>query len=279
MGKVPFLKMHGLGNDFVVLDCRRRAVALGANEIRALADRRTGIGCDQVIRLEPPRDPTARLMMRIYNADGSEAEACGNATRCIAALVHRETGESRIRIETVAGRLEAEVLPDGCVAVDMGPARTGWREIPLAQAMDTDRVEVAFGPLAAPVCTNIGNPHATFFVDDIEAVDLARLGPELEHHPVFPQRANVGVAAIRDRRNIRLRVWERGAGITPACGSGACAAVVAAHRRGLSERCAAVELDGGMLDIAWRDDGHVIMTGPAKLSFEGAFDADLLVAS
>jgi diaminopimelate epimerase len=179
----------------------------------------------------------------------------------------------------VAGRLEAEVLPDGCVAVDMGPARTGWREIPLAQAMDTDRVEVAFGPLAAPVCTNIGNPHATFFVDDIEAVDLARLGPELEHHPVFPQRANVGVAAIRDRRNIRLRVWERGAGITPACGSGACAAVVAAHRRGLSERCAAVELDGGMLDIAWRDDGHVIMTGPAKLSFEGAFDADLLVAS
>jgi diaminopimelate epimerase len=279
MGKVPFLKMHGLGNDFVVLDCRRRAVALGANEIRALADRRTGIGCDQVIRLEPPRDPTARLMMRIYNADGSEAEACGNATRCIAALVHRETGESRIRIETVAGRLEAEVLPDGCVAVDMGPARTGWREIPLAQSMDTDRVEVALGPLAAPVCTNIGNPHATFFVDDIEAVDLARLGPELEHHPVFPQRANIGVAAIRDRRNIRLRVWERGAGITPACGSGACAAVVAAHRRGLSERCAAVELDGGMLDIAWRDDGHVILTGPAKLSFEGAFDADLLAAS
>jgi diaminopimelate epimerase len=279
MGKVPFLKMHGLGNDFVVLDCRRGGVALGADDIRALADRRTGIGCDQLIRLEPPRDPVARVFMRIYNADGSEAEACGNATRCIAALVHRETGDPRVCIETAARLLEAEAQHDGNIAVDMGPARTRWREIPLAHAMDTDHVEVALGPLAAPVCTNIGNPHATFFVDNAGAVDLARLGPALEHHALFPQRANIGVAAIRDRRNIRLRVWERGAGITPACGSGACAAVVAAHRRGLADRRAAVELDGGTLLIAWRDDGHVIMTGPAKLSFEGAFDADRLAAS
>jgi diaminopimelate epimerase len=276
MGKIPFLKMHGLGNDFVVLDGRRAAIGLDAAGARALADRRTGIGCDQVILLEPPRDPAARVLMRIRNPDGSEAEACGNATRCVADLLHRETGEPRVRIETVAGLLEAEALPDGHVAVDMGPARTEWDEIPLARAMETDKVELALGPLAAPVCTNIGNPHATFFVDHVDAVDLAALGPVLEHDPLFPERANIGVAAVRDRRNIRLRVWERGAGITRACGSGACAALVAAHRRGLAERRAVVELDGGILDIAWREDGHVIMTGPVALSFEGAFDANLL---
>jgi diaminopimelate epimerase len=190
--------------------------------------------------------------------------------------LHREAGEARVRIETIAGLLTAEAMPDGRVAVDMGPVRTGWREIPLARAMATDRIELALGPLSAPVCTNIGNPHATFFVDDVEAVDLAALGPVLEHDPLFPERANIGVAAVRGRRNIRLRVWERGAGITRACGSGACAALVAAHRRELAERHAAVELDGGTLDIAWRQDGHVIMTGPVALSFEGTFDPSLL---
>jgi diaminopimelate epimerase len=278
MGKVPFLKMHGLGNDFVVLDFRRSAIALGRELCRAVGDRRTGIGCDQVIALELPRDPAAFVMMQIRNADGSEAEACGNAARCIAALIYRETGNTRMRIETVAGLLDAEISPDGSVAVDMGRSRTGWRDIPLARAMDTDRVDLTLGPLCDPVCTNIGNPHATFFVDDVDAVDLAALGPVLEQHPLFPQRANIGIAAIRDRRNIRLRVWERGAGLTPACGSGACAALVAAHRRGLADRNATVALDGGRLDIAWREDGHVIMTGPAKLSFEGAFDPDLLAA-
>jgi len=181
-----------------------------------------------------------------------------------------------VRIETIAGLLEAETLPDGRVSVDMGPSRTGWREIPLGRAMDTGRVDLRLGPLSAPVCTNIGNPHATFFVDDINAIDLAALGPVLEHHPLFPQRANIGVAAVLDRRNIRLRVWERGAGITRACGSGACAALVAANRRGLTERRAAVALDGGTLDTTWRDDGHVVMTGPVALSFEGTFDSDLL---
>ena len=276
MGKIPFLKMHGLGNDFVVLDGRRAAIAVDAAVVRVLADRRTGIGCDQVILLEPPRHPDAQVLMRIRNPDGSEAEACGNATRCVADLLRRETGDIRVRIETAAGLLEAEAMPDGCVSVDMGPVRTGWREIPLGRAMDTERVELTLGPLSAPVCTNIGNPHATFFVTSPEAVDLAALGPVLEHHPLFPQRANIGVAAVRDRRNIRLRVWERGAGITRACGSGACAALVAANRRGLSERRATVELDGGTLDIAWRDDGHVIMAGPVALSFEGAFDPSLL---
>jgi diaminopimelate epimerase len=278
MGKVPFLKMHGLGNDFVVLDFRRGAIPLGAGAARNLADRRTGVGCDQVILLEPPRHPAAQVLMRIRNADGSEAEACGNATRCVADLLYRETHDSRVRIETAAGLLEAEALTDGSFAVDMGPVRTAWQEIPLARAMDTDRVDLTSGSLTEAVCTNVGNPHATFFVEDIDTVDLEAVGPALEHHPLFPQRANIGVAEIRSPRTIRVRVWERGAGMTRACGTGACAALVAAHRRGLAERRAAVELDGGILDIAWREDGHVIMTGPAKLSFEGTFDADLLTA-
>jgi diaminopimelate epimerase len=278
MRKVPFFKMHGLGNDFVVLDFRHSAIPLGTAAARRLADRRTGIGCDQVILLEPPRHPEARVLMRIHNADGSEAEACGNATRCVADLLYREAREPRVRIETAAGLLEAEVLEDGSVAVDMGPARMAWREIPLSRAMDTDRVDLKLGPLTEAVCANIGNPHATFFVDDVDIVDLEALGPALEHHPLFPERANIGIAKIGDRRRIRLRVWERGAGITRACGTGACAALVAAHRRGLTERRADVELDGGTLDIAWREDGHVIMTGPAALSFEGSFDADLLAA-
>jgi diaminopimelate epimerase len=276
MGKIPFLKMHGLGNDFVVLDARRTAIAVDAATARVLADRRTGIGCDQVILLEPPRHPGAQVLMRILNPDGSEAEACGNATRCVAEMLRRETGNPRVRIETIAGLLETEALQDGRISVDMGPVRTSWREIPLGRAMDTDRAELSLGPLAAPVCTNIGNPHATFFVDDAEAIDLAVLGPVLEQDPLFPQRANIGVAAVRDHSNIRLRVWERGAGITRACGSGACAALVAAHRRRLAGRQAAVVLDGGVLDIAWREDGHVVMTGPVALSFEGAFDSGLL---
>jgi diaminopimelate epimerase len=276
MGKIPFLKMHGLGNDFIVLDGRRTAIAVDAATARVLADRRTGIGCDQVILLEPPRHPDAQVLMRIHNSDGSEAEACGNATRCVADLVRRETGDPRVQIETIAGLLEAEALSDGRIAVDMGLARTGWREIPLAGPIDTEHVDLTLGPLSTPVCTNIGNPHATFFVDDAEAIDLAALGPVLEHHPLFPLRANIGVAAIRDRESIRLRVWERGAGITRACGSGACAALVAAHRRGLAGRQAAVMLDGGILEIAWREDGHVLMTGPVSLSFEGSFNSGLL---
>jgi diaminopimelate epimerase len=276
MGKIPFLKMHGLGNDFVVLDGRHTAIAVDAAMARALADRRTGIGCDQVITLELPRHPDAQALMRIHNPDGSEAEACGNATRCVADVLRRETGDTRVRIETIAGLLEAKALPDGRIAVDMGPARTGWREIPLSRPMNTEQVELSLGPLSAPVCTNIGNPHATFFVDDAEAIDLAALGPVLEHHPLFSQRANIGVATIIDPSNIRLRVWERGAGITRACGSGACAALVAAYRRGFAGRQAVIMLDGGVLDIAWREDGHVLMTGPISLSFEGSFNSRLL---
>ncbi|HEV2300744.1 MAG TPA: diaminopimelate epimerase [Stellaceae bacterium] len=275
---VAFVKMHGLGNDFVVLDCRRAPLALDAAGARALADRHTGVGCDQVILIEPPKSPKAHVFMRILNPDGSEAEACGNATRCLARLLRPETGGGPLRIETAAGLLDAQSLADGRIGVDMGPARTLWQEIPLARAMDTLAADIAEGPLAMPVCTNIGNPHATFFVNEPEAIDLASLGPRLEHHPVFPERANIGVASVRDPRHIRLRVWERGTGLTRACGSGACAALVAAHRLGLAERRAEVILDGGTLEIEWRADGHVLMTGPATLAFEGRFDAAMLKA-
>ena len=278
MTRIAFRKMHGLGNDFVVLDQRRAPFRLDAAASRALADRRTGIGCDQVISLEPPRDPAAQVFMRIHNPDGSEAEACGNGTRCVALLVAAESGAATIRIETVAGLLDAERLSDGRFAVDMGIAKTGWRDIPLGREMDTVRVDLARGPLSQPVCTSIGNPHATFFVADAEAVDLAALGPVLEHDSLFPEHANIGVATVRGPETIRLRVWERGAGLTPACGSGACAALVAASRRGLTGRRATVVVDGGSLDIEWRADGHVVMTGPAAVSFEGTFDAALLVS-
>jgi diaminopimelate epimerase len=267
--------MHGLGNDFVVLDGRCGGLALGAAAVRALADRHTGIGCDQVIVLDPPGDLTAAARMRIRNPDGSEAEACGNAARCIAWLLMRETGGTALRLETIGGLLAAEALPDGRIAVDMGSPRLLWHEIPLARAMDTERVALACGPLAEPVCTNMGNPHATFFVADADAVDLARLGAILECDPLFPQCANIGVATIRGPDHIRLRVWERGAGLTRACGSGACAALVAACRRGLVEHRATVELDGGCLDIDWRKDGRVVMSGPTALSFEGSFDPGL----
>ena len=278
MNRIAFRKMHGLGNDFVIVDLRAQPVAIDAAVARTLADRRTGIGCDQLILLEPPRDAAAQVFMRIRNPDGSEAEACGNGTRCVAALLAAETGEPRIRIETTAGLLEAEAAPDGRISVDMGVPRTDWRDIPLARPMDTLRADLVHGPLAEPVCTSIGNPHATFFVPDAEAIDLPALGPVIEHHKLFPERANIGVATVRDPATIRLRVWERGAGLTPACGSGACAALVAAHRRDLTGRAAAVLVDGGRLDIVWREDGHVIMTGPVALSFEGSFDADCVAA-
>ena len=278
MGMVPFVKMHGLGNDFVVLDCRRMPLALDAAGARVLADRHTGIGCDQVILIEPPKSPKAHVLMRILNPDGSEAEASGNATRCLARLLRAEAGEARLVIETAAGLLETQASADGRISVDMGPVRIEWREIPLARAMDTLAADIAEGPLERPVCTNIGNPHATFFVADAETIDLARLGPRLEHHPLFPERANIGVATVRDPRHIRLRVWERGAGLTHACGSGACAALVAAYRRGLAERRADVILDGGSLEITWREDGHVLMTGAAAFAFEGRFDSTLIEA-
>ena len=282
MRSIAFFKMHGLGNDFVVFDARGGPVAIDAAAARALADRHTGIGCDQVIAIERPREAAAHAAMRIWNADGSTAGACGNAARCVAWLIGRDNGTEQVRIETDSGLVAAEMLADGRVAVDMGRPRTVWHEIPLARDMDTGRVALRAGPLADPVCTSMGNPHATFFVADPDAVDLGALGSVLEHDPLFPERANIGVAAVRDRERIRLRVWERGAGITLACGTGACAALVASCRRGLTGRRATVALDGGELEILWHEDaadgapGSVVMTGPATFVFEGRIEASLL---
>jgi diaminopimelate epimerase len=278
MTRIAFRKMHGLGNDFVVLDQRRDPAPVDAAAARAIADRRTGIGCDQLLLLEPPRDARAQVFMRILNPDGSAAEACGNGTRCVAWLVAAEIGRREVAIETEAGLLAASLDETSIATVDMGAPRFGWNDIPLSREMDTLHVDLRRGPLSDPVCTSIGNPHATFFVEDVEAIELAELGPLLERDPLFPERANIGIATVRDRQTIRFRVWERGAGITRACGSGACAALVAANRRGLVGERATVVLDGGELEISWPDRGHVLMSGPVALSFEGTFDAALLAS-
>jgi diaminopimelate epimerase len=272
----PFVKMHGLGNDFVVIDARAQPLQLDAARARVIADRRTGVGCDQFILIEPARNGRADAALRIRNADGDEVEACGNGSRCVAQLLMREQGKSRIRLDTAAGIIVAEDAGRGRVAVDMGPARLDWREIPLAREMDTLHLDLALGSLRDPAAVNVGNPHAVFFVPDAEAIDLATLGPQLEHHPLFPERCNIEVATVLSRTRLRMRVWERGTGITRACGTGACATLVAAARRGLAERRAEVVLDGGPLEIEWQDDGHVRMTGPVATSFTGVLDESLL---
>jgi diaminopimelate epimerase len=268
-----FLKMHGCGNDFVVFDERAGALGLTARRAAAIADRRTGVGCDQFIAIEPaPEGSNADAFMRIRNPDGAEAGACGNATRCVVDLLARETGRRIQIIRTVAGNLPSEVLPDGRVCVDMGPARLDWPDVPLARPMDTLHLDLMAGPVADPAAVNMGNPHATFFVDDMARVPVGDLGPRLEHDALFPERANIGFAQVLAPDRIRLRVWERGAGLTLACGSGACAALVNAHRRGLTGRRGAVVVDGGELEIEWRTDGHVLMTGPVATSFIGEID-------
>ncbi|MBM3531984.1 MAG: diaminopimelate epimerase [Alphaproteobacteria bacterium] len=269
---IAFRKMHGLGNDFVVIDARDQSLALDDGLARRIADRRTGIGCDQLIVIEPPRAGLADAFMRIRNADGGEVEACGNAARCVASLLMAEKGRDHAVIETVVGLLDAEAAADGRVAVDMGPAKLDWRDIPLAEPKDTLHLGIHLGQLSDPVGVNMGNPHAVFFVADAEAVDLAALGPPLERHKLFPARANIEVAQVKSPTEIRMRVWERGVGITRACGTGACATLVAAVRRGLVERRVIVVLDGGALEIEWLKDGHVIMTGPVATAFTGTFD-------
>ena len=276
---IPFIKMHGLGNDFVVLDARARPLDWSEAGYRRVADRRTGIGCDQFMVLRPPMQG-GDVFMEIRNADGGEVEACGNGTRCVAALLFDERGRDEAAVETVAGTLRAARAPGGLVRVDMGPARLAWDEIPLAGPADTLCLDLAHGPLSGPTATNIGNPHATFFVEDVEGVDLESWGPKIEHDATFPERANVGVANMLGRDAMLLRVWERGVGITRACGTGACAAAAAAVRRGLGERRMDVRLDGGALGIEWREsDGHLLMTGPAAVSFRGELEAHVAEAA
>ena len=280
-GEYSFRKMNGLGNDFVVLDSRARALALAPEIVRVIADRKEGIGCDQLIALEP--SDKADVFMRIWNADGGEVEACGNAARCVAAVIATEQGRSQVSIETEDQVLGAVVGGDGNVTIDMGVPRLAWDEIPLAEPFhDTSRIELQAGPIDAPVlhspgAVNVGNPHALFFVEDTEAIDLAGIGPMLECHPLFPERANISLVQVMSPDHLKVRTWERGAGLTRACGTAACASAVAAVRRDLAGRMMTVSLPGGDLVIEWREaDGHVLMTGPYELDFEGTLPASLL---
>ncbi len=258
-----FHKMHGLGNDFVVIDAREQSVAMDGARARSLADRRTGVGCDQLILIEP--SDVADLRMRIFNADGGEVEACGNASRCVAWLAGGNT-----RIETAGGIIEGVAQAAGA-SVDMGVPRFDWDAIPLAYPMDTASMPVGWEELEQPAAVNVGNPHVVFFVEDADATDLERLGPVIEHDPLFPARVNVNVASVNGG-GLKLRVWERGVGLTQACGTGACATAVAAIRRGLVASPVAVTLPGGTLTIDWAPGGTIRMTGPAAHVFSGETD-------
>ena len=265
--RVSFTKMHGLGNDFVVLDARESTLpTMTAEAAAAIANRTTGIGCDQLILLEPSE--AADFRMRIFNSDGGEVEACGNAARAVA-LLHGKPAS----LETDGGVIALDPIQGGA-RVDMGEPRFECEAIPLAYAMDTLNMPVGWGPLENPAAVNVGNPHVVFFVDDVEAIALDQLGPEIEHDPLFPERVNVNVASIVSREAICLRVWERGAGLTRACGTGACATAIAAMRRGLVDRNVIVSLPGGDLKIEWNEAGRILMTGPATTSFTGSFEWD-----
>ena len=275
MGR-PFLKMNGTGNDFVVVEARSAPFAPTPEEVRAIADRASGIGCDQLIAIEPAaKDEPADAFMRIWNADGGEVSACGNATRCVGWLLTEASDFSKVAIATAAGVLLAERVGDRRVRVDMGQPGLGWQDIPLAEEMDTRGIELQVGPIDAPIlhtpgCVSMGNPHVVFFVPDVASAPVREVGPLIEHHRLFPERTNVNFAEIVAPDHIRLRVWERGVGETRACGTGACAALVAAARRGLTGRKARVELTGGELEIEWTPDGRVLMTGPIEVEFTGA---------
>jgi len=276
-----FVKMNGIGNEIVVVDMRARGGTIKPEEARAAAAP-GGAPYDQLMALYPSRTPGTDAFIRIYNNDGSEAGACGNGMRCVADLVSKESGKDALTFETKAGILNCWKNADGLFTVDMGVPRFKWNEIPLAEEFrDTRFIELQIGPIDKPVLhspsvVSMGNPHAIFWVDDVNAYDLARFGPLLENHPIFPERANITLAHIVARDHIIIRTWERGAGLTKACGSAACAAAVAAARLKRTDRKAKVSLPGGELSIEWRDkDDHVLMTGPVEFEFNGRFDPAL----
>jgi len=268
---LPFMKMHGLGNDFVVIDARETPVAMTAPLAAALADRHRGVGFDQLAVIQ--EDETADLALTFYNADGSVAGACGNATRCIARFEMRRTNKTKLTLRTERGVLSAIDAGKGLTSVNMGHPLLDWQDIPLAHALDTAHLPIE----GAPVATGMGNPHCTFFVEDAEAIDLAVRGAEMEHHPLYPERTNVQFAHLIAPDHLRMRVWERGVGITLASGSSSCATAVAAARRGLTGRKVTIALDGGTISIDWRNDG-VWMTGPTAHVFDAVLTADFLGA-
>ena len=266
---LPFMKMHGLGNDFVVIDRRQGGRTVTAVEARAIGDRHRGVGFDQLAVIEQGEDATADLIF--FNADGSLSAACGNATRCIARHLLDELGVSHLTLKTERGILACEDAGDGLTRVNMGAPFLDWQDVPLAEALDTLELPID----GAPTATGMGNPHCTFFVDDAEAVDLEARGAEIERHPLYPERTNVQFVSLLGENHLRMRVWERGVGVTLASGSSSCAVAVAAHRRGLTDRAVKIDLDGGRIWVDWRDDG-VWMTGPTQHVFSGVFTADFL---
>lgn len=266
--------MHGLRNDFVIVDGRREAYRPAAAEIIRVCDRREGVGADELLIVELPRASTESAgtcaFVRIFNPDGREVEACGNATRCVGWLLLQESRSEQVVIETIGGRLICREAGKKQVAVEMGRLRTGWQDIPLSRDMDTLHLGIGTGPLQDPVGMNIGNPHAVFFVDDLDAVDLSVYGPRLQTHALFPQEANIGVAQLVDAETLRLSVWERPGALTTACGTGACAAVGAAHRRGLTDaRHMTVVMPAGSVEIELQADDTVVMTGPVETCYSG----------
>lgn len=274
---LAFTKMHGSGNDFIIIDTRAGALVPEDTAIRRICQRRIGIGCDQVIILSLAKDDLADVHMDIRNADGSYAEACGNATRCVAALLIAEKQCDHVVISTPSGLCDAESRPDGRYAVDMGLARFDWRDIPLAEPTDCLHVPIEKGVLKDGCAVNIGNPHIVFFVDDVKAVPLETLGRDIERHALFPQKINVEIVHVNKDGSLQVRVFERGVGITPSCGTGACAALLAAvRRRKISERQATLCLDGGDIDVEWQADDHVIMTGTCAHVFHGTIGSDIL---
>ena len=271
MEKIEFIKMHGLGNDFVILDARAQPIENKEDLSRKLGNRRFGVGCDQIIMLES--SDGADVFMRIYNPDGSESGMCGNAARCVADIVLKETQKSSVTIQTITTLLNCVRADNGQVTVDMGEPRLDWTQIPLAEKCDTLNLKIGGGGVSNPVAVSMGNPHCVFFVDDVDAVDVAKLGIGFEYNSIFPERANIEFAEIITKTHIKMRVWERGTGITPACGSGACATAVAAMRRDLTGRKVVVSMDGGDLTLEWRaSDNHVYMTGPVAYVFSGVLE-------
>jgi len=278
----PFVKMNGLGNEIVVVDMRATPAAIEQAAARAAASPQGGAPYDQLMALYPARTAGTESFIRIYNNDGSEAGACGNGMRCVASLVAQATGKDRMSFEVDGRVLQTWKNADGRFTVDMGEPRFAWNEIPLAEEFrDTRAIELQIGPIDQPIlhtpsAVSMGNPHAIFWVDDVNAYDLGKFGPMLEHHPMFPQRANITLANVRSREDIAIRTWERGAGLTKACGSAACATAVAAARLNRTGRKVTIALPGGDLDIEWRErDNHVLMTGPVEFEYEGRFEPKL----
>lgn len=277
MSEIPFIKMNGLGNDFAIFDGRERPINLIGRTAELIANRSEGVGCDQVIVMEPSEE--ADVFMRIYNADGSEVDACGNATRCVARIVAGELNQVGVTIETNAGILLAQLNGEENVTVDMGVPKFDWQDIPLSEEFrDTRGIELQIGPIDNPVLhspsvVNVGNPHCIFWVDDVSKHDLGTFGPMLENHPLFPERANITLAQVPSKAELILSVWERGAGLTKACGTAACAAAVCAARKQLTGRNVSVHLPGGDLQVLWREsDDHILMTGPIEVEYKGEIE-------